>query len=411
MTTSRQGAVWSAAVALATGLALGLPLVLPWAAASVLSVLGAAAASALAVFLTRNGAPPPEPVPPPPEAAVATAFEKSPDVEDLGEVEEVNDLTGPRVKAIEELSWALHQAIITKIRSLLAPLSQRLFGIKSDLRGLLTKADQLEASFRNDSQGLHQTVGRFENQAVAIEAFAAEMDRSIQQFEVSSRDMGQRLGAITEAIHQINDVAERIKVLSINASIEAARAGHQGAGFKVISQEVRRLAEDTNQFSDQADKTISLAVSEVQATFERFITQYEGRAQEIHQIRATTRELGQFLKTLFTMIEGIFQDYDGFVTSLESNLDQVSPTLQQAEIGTQQIENTWKAIRECLDTWTAGEPRTGPLPEDEALRLVGIFSRSLTTPLEAEVVDAWAKKAGVAAAPVPRKHEDDITLF
>lgn len=409
---NRQPLVWGAAVVLSFGLALCLPLLMPWGLGALVGLLGALALIAAASILTRDlGSPADTPVTPSSLVATEPEAEVSTEPEGLLEVVEETDLTGPRVKAIEELSWALHQAIIAKIRSLLAPLSQRLFGIKSDLRGLLTKADQLEASFRNDSNGLHQTVGRFENQSGAIEVFATEMDRSIQQFAVSSREMGERLGAITEAIHQINDVAERIKVLSINASIEAARAGHQGAGFKVISQEVRKLAEDTNQFSDQADKTISVAVAEVQATFQKFIAQYEGRAQEIHQIRTTTRELGQFLKTLFTMIEGIFQDYDGFVTSLESNLDQVSPTLQQAEIGTQQIENTWKAIRECLDDWTTGESRSGRLPDDEARRLADIFARHLTTPLEAEVVDGWARQNGVPNVRAVKKHEEDITLF
>jgi len=400
--------VWGGALLIATGLALLLPLVLPLSLAAGLSLLGAGA-----LFWgadRRAGVPKgkPEAVPTvvpltvsaPPEAPSLERHEGPP----------APDLSGPRVRALENLSWTLHQAIIGRIRSLLAPLSDSLFGIKSDLRGLLSKAGQLENSFRNDANGLHQTVGRFETQSVTIRTFAGEMDRSVHQFEVSSQAMGARLGQITEAIQQINDVAERIKVLSINASIEAARAGQQGAGFKVISQEVRKLAEDTNQFSAQAEKTITESIAEIQAMFRRFISQYQGRAHEIHQIESTTQELETFLKGLFSMIEGIFQDYDGFVGSLESNLDQVSPTLQQAEIGTQQIENTWKGIREYIDAGWGTSGTAGAMPPDEALKMLQTFSRHLTTPLEAEVVDEWARRAGIPLAS-NKKHEEDITLF
>lgn len=402
---------WGGSLLATAALALVLPLAvpLPWAVLAVLAV-----AAGLFLAADRTGKPDratPAPLSTQEKPAAATepaALAPAP----LPPVPPPQtDLSGPRVRALEDISWSLHKAVITRIRSLLTPLSNSLLGIKNDLRGLLAKSGQLEASFRNDTQGLHQTVARFEAQSATIRTFAGEMDRSVQQFELSSQEMGARLGSIAQAIQQINDVAERIKVLSINASIEAARAGQQGAGFKVISQEVRRLAEDTNQFSDQADLTISEAIAEIQAQFQRFIVQYQGRAQEIHQIRSTTQELEAFLKNLFSMIEGIFQDYDGFVGSLEADLDQISPTLQQAEIGTQQVENTWKGIREFIAAEWEGEADAAQgLPPEEVLKLLQVFSRHLTTPLEAEVVDDWARKAGVALSS-NKKQDEDITLF
>lgn len=402
--------VWGTAVLAGTATALTLPIYFPPVVAVSLS-LGAALLFVGAGMLASREAKPPLAAPELPELPQTVVTEPKPAPATAHLPENVPPPPAPSTDllAMEELAWSLHEGIIAKIRSLLIPLSQNLFEIKNDLRGLLANADQLEASFRNDSQGLHQTVRRFEAQSGTIREFAGEMDLSVDRLELSNTDLGRRMASITEAIHQISDVAERIKVLSINASIEAARAGQQGAGFKVISQEVRRLAEDTNQFSDQAEKTVSEAVTAIGAVFEQFTGQYRVRAHEIRSIQSTTQELENFLKDLFQMIDGIFQDYDRFVGSLESNLDQVSPTLQQAEIGTQQIENTWKSIRQYVADELGAPSGKVPLSAAAARKLFETFSRHLTTPLEAQVVEAWARAAGVPLK--AESKQEDITLF
>lgn len=54
----------------------------------------------------------------------------------------------------------------------------------------------------------------------------------------------------------IDQIAAKTSLLSINASIEAARAGEAGRGFKVITEEIKKLADQSKQFSQNIDETI-----------------------------------------------------------------------------------------------------------------------------------------------------------
>ena len=90
----------------------------------------------------------------------------------------------------------------------------------------------------------------------SISKLAAETEKST----LSVKTLGERANQIQNFVSQISAIADQTNLLALNAAIEAARAGEAGKGFAVVAEEVRKLAEESN----EAAKSISsLAVSTI----------------------------------------------------------------------------------------------------------------------------------------------------
>ncbi len=89
-----------------------------------------------------------------------------------------------------------------------------------------------------------------------LENTTKEAGERIQQVGYTVRELVQEIANVQEILDLIRQISEETNLLSLNASIEAARAGDAGKGFAVVANEVQKLAEQTNEATIQIDKVI-----------------------------------------------------------------------------------------------------------------------------------------------------------
>lgn len=105
-----------------------------------------------------------------------------------------------------------------------------------------------------------------------------EMNDSIAQMEISYNKMIK----ISEGIHEI---AEKVNLLSLNASIEAARAGEYGRGFAVVAKEVAHLAEQTSANLRESDEMIKNIKQNMKSTKDRMQVSSEKFNDILHGVK------------------------------------------------------------------------------------------------------------------------------
>jgi methyl-accepting chemotaxis protein len=258
-------------------------------------------------------------------------------------------ITGPIVRVIHGVQQAADASAATSDR-----MAQSGQGVARDAQEQAACVQETSASLEEISATSRQNASRANEADTLMKTARHTVDRAAQ----SMNDLTESMDVISKSSNQvaavlksIDEIAFHTNILALNAAVEAARAGEAGAGFSVVADEVRslaqRAAEAARRSAEMVEKTIAdvshgvQLVSQAHLAFNEVSSTIASGGQVVSQIAASSEEQARGVAHIgqaIARIEAVTQN----------NAANAQHTAENADAMTAQVETTRQHLSQLV---------------------------------------------------------------
>ncbi len=174
---------------------------------------------------------------------------------------EVNKNIATIASAVEEMSATIRGLAsaseqtstgVNQVTELMASAAQRISNVAANstdisdaVNNVASAVKEIDLSLGEVSSNCERSISITNNAAIRVE----ETNKIIEKLSIASKQIGR-------IVNVINDIADQTNMLALNAAIEAAGAGEAGKGFAVVANEVKELARQTAEATEEIEQQI-----------------------------------------------------------------------------------------------------------------------------------------------------------
>jgi methyl-accepting chemotaxis protein len=218
-------------------------------------------------------------------------------------------------------------------------------------RQICSTSKELEKTMNELSQVAAQTT----DLAGSGHAALTQMETTMRQITQASAAVSAKLSVVSEKMNNINSVvtaitkvADQTNLLSLNAAIEAEKAGEYGLGFAVVAMEIRRLADQTAVATFDIEKMVKEMQSAVSAGvmgMDKFSEEARGGLEEIRQVSTRLAQIIDQVQTLTPRFQVVNEGMHAQATGAQ----QISDTLAQLSEAAQQTAESLRQSNQAIE--------------------------------------------------------------
>ena len=295
-------------------------------------------------------------------------------ISDVVELAAKGDLTGRIIKYsddnfVSELANGV-QGMLDNLNNLVSKVQRSGIQVTSSTTEIAATAKQQEATVTEQaataneisttaqeisatSQELVNTMGEVTqvvestaNEAAHSQIALNEMESTMHKMMEATANISTKLSVLSEKAANINSVvttitkvADQTNLLSLNAAIEAEKAGEYGAGFSVVATEIRRLADQTAVATwdiEQMVKEMQTAVSAGVMGMDKFSDEVRGGVNDVQQVGAQLSVIIDDVQALLPSFEAVHEGMQNQALGAQ----QINESISQLSEGTQQTADS-----------------------------------------------------------------------